>query len=136
MGDKKAVKIQQSNTWVLPALFILLLVVVIVMGYLVSVQNPGNLFQKPSLEFVSVEPGASVTVAAANFPPRQMLEARIDEGTALGENGIVVGLTMPGDSGNVIATFTIPDELSMETELVIRLENEDGYYAYQQYDNR
>ena len=136
MGDKKAVKIQQSNTWVLPALFILLLVVVIVMGYLVSVQNPGNLFQKPSLDVVSVEPGASVTVAAANFPPRQMLEARIDEGTARGENGIVVGLTMPGDSGNMIAIFTIPDELSMETELVIRLENEDGYYAYQQYDNR
>ena len=136
MGDKKAVKIQQSNTWVLPVLFILLLVVIIVVGYLVSVQNPGNLFQKPSLDVVSVEPGASVTVAAANFPARQMLEARIDEGTALGENGIVVGLTMPGDSGNVIATFPIPDELSMETELVIRLENEDGYYAYQQYDNR
>ena len=136
MSDKKSGKIRLSNTWVLPALFIVLLVLVIIMVYLLSVRNPGNLFGRPSLNVVSVEPGVSVTVAAANFPPRQMLEARIDRGGSPGDNGILVGLTMPGDSGNVIATFTIPDELAVEPELVVRLENDDGYYAYRQFDNR
>ena len=106
------------------------------MVYLISVRNPGNLFSKPSLAITAVEPNKSVTVAAANFPPRQMLEARIDRGGSPGDNGILVGLTMPGDSGNVIATFTIPDELAVEPELVVRLENDDGYYAYRQFDNR
>ena len=136
MSDKKSVKIRASNTWVLPALFIVLLVAIIVMVYLLSSRNPGNLFNKPSLAVSGVEPNVSVTVAAANFPPRQMLEARIDKGGSPGDNGILVGLTMPGDSGNVIATFTIPDELAVEPELVVRLENDDGYYAYRQFDNR
>jgi hypothetical protein len=121
---------------VLPTLFFLLLVVIVVMVYLLSVQNPGNLFQKPSLDVVSVEPGVSVTVAAENFPSLQILEARIDRGGAAGENGIVVGLTMPGVSGEVIAVFNIPDEMALESELVVRLENDDGYYAYQQVTNR
>jgi len=136
MEDKKAAKIRPANTWVLPTLFILLLVVIVVMVYLLSVQNPGNLFQKPSLDVVSVEPGVSVTIAAENFPSLQILEARIDRAGAAGENGIVVGLTMPGVSGDVIAVFNIPDEMALESELVVRLENEDGYYAYQQVTNR
>lgn len=136
MESKKAEKIRPAKTWVLPALFIMLLVVIVMMVYLLSVQNPGNLVHRPSLRIAHREPGVSVTVAAANFPPRQMLEARIDQGGALGDNGILVGLTMPGDSGNVIAVFNIPDEMSLESELVVRLENDDGYYAYQQFNNR
>jgi hypothetical protein len=136
MESKETVKNRSANAWLLPTLFIILLIVIVVMVYLISIQNPGNLFGKPSLNVVSVEPGVSVTAEALSFPPGQTLEARIDESGSLGDDGIIVGRTQPGGSGNVIATYPIPAELVAELQLVLRLENENGYYAYQQFDNR
>lgn len=136
MENKETVKNRSADAWLLPILFIILLVVIVVLVYLISIQNPGNLFGKPSLSVISVEPGVRVSVEAVNFPEGQMLEARIDVGGSLGDDGIVVGRTLPSVSGKVIATYPIPIELAAELQLVLRLDNEDGYYAYQQFDNR
>jgi hypothetical protein len=55
---------------------------------------------------------------------------------AQGTDGVVVGTTNSGSSGNFTATYNIPSELAGESQLVIRVEGGAGYWAYHTFNNR
>jgi len=90
----------------------------------------------PSISIESVDPGESVTVEGADFPPDTELTVFIGQPGAQGTDGVVVGTTNSGSSGNFTATYNIPSELAGESQLVIRIEGGAGYWAYHTFNNR
>ena len=83
----------------------------------------------PSVTIDSVDAGVSVTVTARNFPPDTAVDAFIGVPGNEGVDGEYVDTTDSG-SGTFTETYKIPNQYADDPQLVIRLQTETSYYAW------
>jgi hypothetical protein len=90
----------------------------------------------PTISFLAVSQGVSVTIMTDNFPPSRTFTATMSRTVTLGIDGIEVGTLDSGAGGALTATFPIPAELAKENAIAIRLESPDGYFSYAWFYNQ
>jgi hypothetical protein len=89
----------------------------------------------PTFSIVSTIGGQSVTIRTNNFPPSQTFTVRMGAMGTRGVGGTVVGTTESGAGGIFVVTYTIPEGLRSASQIAIRLESPQGYYAYNWFYN-
>jgi hypothetical protein len=89
----------------------------------------------PTFSIVSVVAGQSVTIRTNNFPASQTFTARMGAMGTRGLGGTVVGTTESGVGGVFVVTYQIPEGLRTASQIAIRLESPQGYYAYNWFNN-
>ena len=78
----------------------------------------------------------SVTIQTTTYyPANNSFTVRMGPYGSLGVNGIVVGFTNSGRGGIFTATYIIPNALRGSAKIHIRMDGENGYYAYDWFDN-
>ena len=77
----------------------------------------------------------SVKILTYNFPASKIFIVRMKEYGTAGVGGVEIARTNSGSGGSFEETYTIPDELKGVDRLSIRLETEDGCYAYDWFYN-
>lgn len=90
----------------------------------------------PFLSIVSVKAGEWVTVHATGLPANLLFTAKMDKIGTTADNGAAVGQTTSGASGTFDATYLIPTGLKNETSIAIRIDNDQGFYAYNWFPNQ
>ena len=96
--------------------------------------SPGNAIA----EFVitKVVKDWTVTIQSTSyFPANNSFTVRMGPYGSLGVNGIVVGFTNSGKGGIFTATYTIPDALRGSDQIHLRMDGENGYFAYNWFYN-
>lgn len=116
-----------------------LLIVVILLA---SVMLPAGIlsakaqsFTIPTISIVSIVADQSVTIRTSNFPANQTFTARMGAMGTRGVGGTVVGTTQSGAGGSFLATYDIPSSLRGASQIAIRLESPQGYFAYNWFYN-
>lgn len=91
----------------------------------------------PTFSIIAVDPGASVTIQASNFPARTSFDVLIGTYETKAVDGIKVGSVTPGTGGAFTATFNIPSTLSKEYQIALRFQSvsNPNYYAYNWFYN-
>ena len=78
----------------------------------------------------------SVTIQTTTYyPANNSFTVRMGPYGSLGVNGVVVGFTNSGKGGIFTATYTIPNALRGSAQIHIRMDGENGYYAYNYFYN-
>ena len=90
---------------------------------------------KPEFSIQSVVSNSTVTIKAYDFPVDQAIVVRMAAYGTKGENGVVVAETNSGEEGTFTATYNIPPALFNHEKIAIRMDSEDGYYAYNWFYN-
>jgi hypothetical protein len=89
----------------------------------------------PTFSILSVVKDKSVSIKTNNFPADKTFTVRMGAYGTLGIGGIVVGSQDSGSGGSFEATYDIPVELKGSYKIAIRMDNADGYYAYNWFFN-
>lgn len=90
----------------------------------------------PTISVLSVEEGEDVTIKAYNFPTNRDLQVLMGKMWTQAIGGTQVTTINSGDDGSFTASFTIPDSLTDDYRVAIRLQTSDGYfYAYNWFYN-
>ncbi len=89
----------------------------------------------PSVTIDSVDAGVSVTATARNFPPDTAVDVFIGVPGHEGVDGEYVETTDSG-SGTFTGTYKIPNQYADDPQLVIRLQTETSYYAWNTFLNQ
>jgi hypothetical protein len=89
----------------------------------------------PTLEVLRVNPGQSITVQAANFPPGASVAVRIGPAEEQGQDGALVSAAAADETGGFTATFGLPAEFASLQQLIIRLDAEGDFFAWAQFLN-
>jgi hypothetical protein len=84
----------------------------------------------PSIRIVEVVQNESVTIETGNFPPNQQFTVRMGQMGTEGIGGMVVDTTDSGDGGVFRATYEIPEEFHTNSQIAIRLESPQGFFAF------
>lgn len=90
----------------------------------------------PRLNIVSVEAGRTVTVQAVNLAPNQKVEVRLGKNGTLGVSGALVGTVTTDANGQFSGTYTLPENLRADSIVAIRIESQNGRYAYDWFWNQ
>lgn len=88
-----------------------------------------------SVTIDSVDAGVSVTATARNFPPDTDVDVFIGVPGNEGVDGEYVETTDSG-SGTFTGTYKIPNKYADDPQLVIRLQTETSYYAWNTFLNQ
>jgi len=89
----------------------------------------------PSVTIDSVDAGVSVTATARNFPPDTDVDVFIGVPGNEGVDGEYVETTDSG-AGTFTGTYKIPNKYADDPQLVIRLQTETSYYAWNTFLNQ
>jgi hypothetical protein len=89
----------------------------------------------PSVTIDSVDAGVSVTATARNFPPDTAVDVFIGVPGHEGVDGEYVETTDSG-SGTFTGMYRIPSQYADDPQLVIRLQTETSYYAWNTFLNQ
>jgi hypothetical protein len=84
----------------------------------------------PTISIISVDSGNSVKIQANNFPAGQTFTIRMGAYGTLAVGGTVVATTDSGAGGTFVATYAIPASLKTADRIAIRMDSDQGYYAY------
>jgi hypothetical protein len=84
----------------------------------------------PTFGIKSVVKDSTVTILTANFPPNMDFTVRMGAYGTQGIGGIVVATTNSGSGGVFEATYNVPDALKGSSQIAIRMEGANGYFAY------
>jgi hypothetical protein len=87
----------------------------------------GNL---PTITILSVIQDQSVVIQTAGFPAGQNFTVTMGDMGTLGVNGTNVGQTDSGGGGSIQATYAIPAALQGKSQIAIRLQSAQGFFAY------
>lgn len=90
----------------------------------------------PRLNVTGVEAGRTVTVQVGNLAPNQKVEVRLGKNGTLGVNGVLVGTATTDANGQFSATYTLPENLRADAIIAIRVESQNGRYAYDWFWNQ
>jgi hypothetical protein len=90
----------------------------------------------PTIAIISVDPGVSVTIQTAGFPPSQSFTVSMGKLGTLGIGGFVVATTDSGNGGEIEATNDIPPELQNDAYIAIRMQSDQGYFSYNLFSNQ
>lgn len=90
----------------------------------------------PTFKIQSVVAGESVTVLTNNFPPDQTFTVRMGKIGTRGIGGVVAGTVSTGQGGAFEAEILIPESLRNENQIAIRMDSQNGYFAYNWFYNR
>jgi hypothetical protein len=98
---------------------------------------PGTTYYSgiPTFSISSVVKDNSVTIQGINFPPNQNFSVKMNYFGTLGIGGTEVAVTNSGAGGSFSATYTIPDWLKGQSQIAIRMDSPQGYYAYNWFYN-
>jgi hypothetical protein len=113
----------------------LITAVVILAGLALSLARPVSAAY-PSFSIYAVKADETVTLHTLNFPANINFTVRMDKAGNQAIDGIVVGQTNSGIGGAFEVTYRIPAELRGAATIAIRLESDEGYYAYNWFVNR
>ncbi|MHB0922469.1 MAG: hypothetical protein ACYC3H_00695 [Bellilinea sp.] len=89
----------------------------------------------PTFSIKSVVQDTSVTIKTSTFPAKQTFTVKMGAYGTKGIDGTVVGTTDSAAGGAFEANYTIPAALKGAAKIAIRLESENGYYAYNWFYN-
>jgi len=90
----------------------------------------------PTFIITEVIKDESVTILTDNFPADYNFDVLMGKMFTRGINGIYVTTVNSSTGGELIGTFSIPEELFGDFRIAIRLEStEDGFYAYNWFFN-
>ena len=93
--------------------------------------TPGPVYTGiPTFSIQSVVRNNTVTIKAKNFPPDLTFTVRMGAFGTAGIGGTVVGSTDSGSGGSFTATYDIPDGLQGLSQIAIRMNAPNGYFAY------
>ncbi len=84
----------------------------------------------PTFTIASVVHNQKVTISGVNFPPNQSFTVRLGAFGSLGLGGEVVGTTSSGEGGALSATYNIPASLQGSTQIAIRMDSPQGFFAF------
>ena len=78
----------------------------------------------------------SVTIQTITYyPANNSFTVRMGPYGSLGVNGVIVGFTNSGRGGIFTATYMIPNALRGSSQIHIRMDGENGYFAYDWFYN-
>lgn len=89
----------------------------------------------PTISILSVTSGVSVTIQLYNFPAGQTFVARMNKMGTQGIGGDVVGTIDTESGGSLTVSFDIPAHLEEDSQIAIRLDSVQGYYAFNWFYN-
>jgi len=89
----------------------------------------------PSFTIGEVQQDTSVTIMTSNLPLNTEYTVLMGPYGSLGASGTVAGTGQVENSGNLKLTFDIPANLKGSTYIALRLEDSNGYYAYNWFRN-
>ncbi len=89
----------------------------------------------PTFDVISITPDVSIRIRTYNVPAGRMFTVRMGTYGTLGIGGEVVGNTNSGAGGSYEETYTIPASLAGSYRIAVRMESDDGYYAYNWFYN-
>ena len=93
--------------------------------------TPGSGFTGiPTFSIQSVVRDNTVTIKTNNFPPDLTFTVRMGAFGTAGIGGTVVGTTDSGSGGSFTATYDIPSDLQGASQIAIRLDAPNGFFAY------
>ena len=84
----------------------------------------------PIFSVTDVERNLAVGIETDNLPAGQTFTVKMGKFLTRGIDGIEVGTLDTGEGGVLKSTFTIPKELADLPRIAIRMDSDDGYYAY------
>lgn len=91
----------------------------------------------PTFTVTGVEEDTSVTIRTNNFPAGYIFEVLMGKLETLGIDGIYITSVDAGGGGEFTRTFEIPEALTGEYRIAIRLESTSGdFFAYRWFYNR
>jgi len=88
----------------------------------------------PYISIVTVDEDKSVTLSGANFPAGQKFTVRMGAYGTYALGGTTVG-TVETTASMFSATFDIPEAVKGAERIAIRVDSEEGYYAYNWFYN-
>jgi hypothetical protein len=89
----------------------------------------------PGFSIVSTETDGTVTIKTSNFPVDESFTVRMGAFGKKAVGGVVVGTTESGKGGEIEVTYTIPDELKGTNPIAIRMDSDNGFFAYNWFFN-
>ncbi|RPI31301.1 MAG: hypothetical protein EHM70_11815 [Chloroflexota bacterium] len=84
----------------------------------------------PSFSILSVVRDQTVSIRTSNFPANQTFTVLMGAMGTRGVNGTVVTTTGSGSGGSFTATYNVPAGLRGSSQIAIRLESPQGFFAY------
>lgn len=90
----------------------------------------------PVFDIITIKANESVTIRTHNFPAHKDFTVRMDKAGNLAIDGIAVAEINSGSGGEFDLTIKIPAELKDTKTIAIRLESDEGYFAYNWFSNR
>lgn len=90
----------------------------------------------PTFDIMNVRSDESVTIRTHNFPANVKFIIRMDVAGNRAENGIAVAEMNSGRGGEFEATVMIPSQLKGEQAIAIRVDSQEGYFAYNWFTNQ
>ena len=84
----------------------------------------------PIFSVTDVERNLAVGIETDNLPAGQTFTVKMGKFLTRGIDGIEVGTLDTGEGGVLKSTFTIPKELADLPRIAIRMDSDDGYFAY------
>lgn len=95
-----------------------------------------SIIETPSLEINGTVPGINVSVTPKNFPDGTELLVTMGKMGTKGINGFVIKkIKLEGALQTSSHVIEIPEELSAEKQIAVRVESNNGYYAYNWFYN-
>ena len=90
----------------------------------------------PTFSIAAVVKGKTITIKGVNFPANDNFDVLMGAFGTKGIDGIKVGSTKSGASGDLSATYNIPTSLASSTLIAIRMQSPtSGYFAYNWFFN-
>jgi len=115
----------------------ILLALVLVLGLFGPVYSAPTAQVIPTISIVSVDAGKTVTVRTANYPANDSFNVTMGKFGTRGIGGTQVTTVNSGTGGAQTFTFNIPDTLTSERMIAIRLESPtSGYFSYNWFYNQ
>jgi hypothetical protein len=118
-----------------PRITQVLLVVIMLSVLLLPNPEPIQAYTIPTFTIINVVPNGTVTIQTYNFPPNQIFTVRMGYYGTLGVDGIIVAQTNSGAGGSFQETYTIPSQLYNQAAIAIRMDSDQGFYAYNWFYN-
>ncbi len=113
--------------------------VLVVLLIFLLISGPGKVSSSsgsiPTFSIQSVVTDQTVTILTKNFPAGQTFSVTMGVMGSLGIDGYLVANTNSGAGGTFTATYDIPEPLKGSYQIAIRLQNTQGYYAYNWFYN-
>ena len=89
----------------------------------------------PAILIVGVERNKAITVQTKDFPPNQIFTVRMGPFEDFSAKNVAAGTVKSGKGGTFKFTINIPVELTDVPRITIRLDSEQGFYAYDSFNN-